>query len=98
MSSRHVAAVPAIGKYSLLASQFILFLKKTFLSLCFSICVVFSTVFPVLVKLCDFVMFACEDTAPLKFGGVVFLSAGVYACIVCCVFCEALLSNICVWI
>ena len=35
--------------------------------------------------LCGFVLCACEDTTPLKFGGVVFLSACVYACVVCCV-------------
>ena len=59
--------------------------KKTFLSLCFSICVVFSNIFHVLVKLSDFVVYACEDTSPLKFGGVVFLSTCVYACVVCCI-------------
>ena len=68
--------------------------KKTFLSFCFSICVVFSKVFHVLVNLCDFAMYACEDTATLKFGRVVFLSACVYVCVLY----EALLSNICVWI
>ena len=52
----------------------------------FSICVVFSNVFHVLGKLCDFVVYACEDTALLKFRGFVF------------VLCESLLSNICVWI
>ena len=46
---------------------------------------VFSNVVYVLVKLCDFVVYACEDTPLLKFGGVVFLSACVYVCVVCCV-------------
>ena len=35
--------------------------------------------------LCGFVLCACEDTALLKFGEVVFLSASVYTCVVCCV-------------
>ena len=46
---------------------------------------VFSTVFHVLVKLCDFVVYACEDTTSFKFGGIVFLNACVYVCVVCCV-------------
>ena len=90
MFARHVAAVLVTGEYSLLASNlFHVFKKKKFFHY-----VVFSKVFHVLVNLCDFVVYACEDTAPLKFGEVVFLSACVYVCVLY----ETLLSNICVWI
>jgi len=33
---------------------------------------IFSKVFHILVNLCAFVMYACEDTTSLKFGGVIF--------------------------
>lgn len=65
-----------------------------------SICVVFSKVFYIRVSLCAFVMYACEDTLTLKFGGVMFPNPYVYICmhVFMIVWCEALLSNIFVWI
>ena len=48
-------------------------------------CVVFSKFFHILTGSCAFVMYACEDTTTLKFGGVVFPNACVYVCVVCCV-------------
>ena len=52
------------------------------------------------VNLCAFVMFACEDTTILHFGGVVFLNAyiHVFMYVFMSVLCEALLSVIFVWI
>ena len=45
-----------------------------------------------------FVLCACEDTTPLKFGGGGVVLVHVFVlCIVCFVLCVTLLSSSCVW-
>ena len=48
------------------------------------ICVVFSKVFHILVNLCAFVQYACEDTASLKFGGLLLIACDLYMCLCLC--------------
>ena len=97
------AMLPTTGERPLSSSLFYLSLNnfsfiKIYLSdsFCQSFYFVYACISEVVLIFC-----ACEDTTPLKFGGVV-LSYSVFLSALhvffCCVLSEALLSTTCIWI